>query len=448
MTTNSLRGPVFVAVCLAGSLAHADDPLPEGSRLPTESAEVFHGSRATFQQAIERSLRQNPSLLIAVEELKRSKALMEQIASSSLPTLSANGGYTRLDHNRYAPGTTPPDSVLYLGENTVTANLTFAAPLLAPKSWAQWSHAHDNTKVSVESVADARRQIAIMSGHAYLTVLSQRKLVEVARLARDSAIAQHDYAKARFVGGVGTRIDEVRAAQELATDESQLAASFTNLRRAREALGVLMGEEGPVDAADEPPLDDEDSLKTTLDDADHRSDVRVASTRLWAAHRVTRDSYTDYLPLITGEFQPFYQNPPSSTVPHTGWQAIFALTIPLYDGGLRYGQRRERSSLEAEAKATLEGTLRQARSEVRVAFAAVREADHAFAAARDAARLAKEAFELATIAYRGGAATNIELIDAERQSRDASAQAALSEDASRQARLDLLTASGRFPDGK
>ncbi len=364
MTTNSLRGPIFIAVCLAGSLAHADDPLPEGSRLPTESAEVFHGSRATFQQAIERSLRQNPSLLIAVEELKRSKALMEQIASSSLPTLSANGGWTRLDHNRYLPGTNPP--IETLPDSIISANLTLAAPLLAPKSWAQWSHAHDNTKVSVESVADARRQIAIMSGHAYLTVLSQRKLVEVARLARDSAIAQHDYAKARFVGGVGTRIDEVRAAQELATDESQLAASFTNLRRAREALGVLMGEDSPVDAADEPPLDDEDALSSTLEGADHRSDVRVASTRLWAAHRVTRDSYTDYLPLITGEFQPFYQNPPSSTVPRTGWQAIFALTIPLYDGGLRYGQRRERSSLESRGEGHARGhlapgTLRSAR---------------------------------------------------------------------------------------
>jgi outer membrane protein TolC len=176
--------------------------------------------------------------------------------------------------------------------------------------------------------------------------------------------------------------------------------------------------------------------------------VRVGALRAWAAHRVTRDSFTDYLPLLTGEFQPFYQNPPTTTVPHTGWQAIFALTIPLYDGGLRYGQRRERSSLEAEAKAQLEGTLREARSEVRVDFAAVREADHAYAAARDAARLAKEAFELATIAYRGGAATNIELIDAERAARDADEQAALAEDAARQARLDLLTASGRFPDGK
>lgn len=64
---------------------------------------------------------------------------------------------------------------------------------------------------------------------------------------------------------------------------------------------------------------------------------------------------------------------------------------------------------------------------------------------RDAARLAGQALELATRAYREGAATNIEVIDAERQARDAGAQAEIAADTGRQARLTMLTASGRFP---
>jgi hypothetical protein len=38
-----------------------------------------------------------------------------------------------------------------------------------------------------------------------------------------------------------------------------------------------------------------------------------------------------------------------------------------------------------------------------------------------------------------------EVIDAARQARDAETQAAVSEDAAREARLDLLAATGRFP---
>ena len=42
-------------------------------------------------------------------------------------------------------------------------------------------------------------------------------------------------------------------------------------------------------------------------------------------------------------------------------------------------------------------------------------------------------------------ATFLEVIDSERAARDAETQAAVAEDAARQARLDLLAASGRFP---
>jgi outer membrane protein TolC len=49
------------------------------------------------------------------------------------------------------------------------------------------------------------------------------------------------------------------------------------------------------------------------------------------------------------------------------------------------------------------------------------------------------------IAFREGATTNIEVIDAQRRARDAATITALAEDALRRARLELLVATGRFP---
>ena len=79
------------------------------------------------------------------------------------------------------------------------------------------------------------------------------------------------------------------------------------------------------------------------------------------------------------------------------------------------------------------------------AFEAMLRADQAMVSAREASRLAHRAYDLATIAYRAGASTNIEVLDAARAARDADTAAAQAEDISRQARLDLLVASGRFP---
>jgi outer membrane protein TolC len=130
---------------------------------------------------------------------------------------------------------------------------------------------------------------------------------------------------------------------------------------------------------------------------------------------------------------PFYQDPPTATVPHTGWQAQLVLTLPLYDGGLRYGLEHERKALAEEARVNVEATLRQARSDVRTAFEELERADLALDQARQSEAFAKKALELANLAYRAGATTNLEVIDAERQARDAQTRAAIAEDAARQA---------------
>jgi outer membrane protein TolC len=52
---------------------------------------------------------------------------------------------------------------------------------------------------------------------------------------------------------------------------------------------------------------------------------------------------------------------------------------------------------------------------------------------------------ITTSAFEVGATTNLEVIDAQRQARDADAAAALAQDAVQRARLSLLVALGQFP---
>jgi outer membrane protein TolC len=262
--------------------------------------------------------------------------------------------------------------------------------------------------------------------------------------ARDTARAHEEFSKSRFAGGVGNRLDAVRAAQERASSETRVQSQTIALIRAQEALGILLGENGPIDAVDvtlgAPP-----TLATALSEAESRSDIVASKQRVESSRKSVRDSYADYMPLLTGIAQPFYQSPATLTLPTTGWQAQLLLTIPLFDGGYRYGAKNEREALYDQSKTKLDAALRQARSEVRVGFEAVQRADDALIQARDAAKLAQEALELSQLAYRAGATSNIEVVDAERRARDAATDAAVAEDAARQARLDLLSAAGKFP---
>jgi outer membrane protein TolC len=398
----------------------------------------------TWQQAIDRALARNPSAVVAREEIARADALVREAHAGWLPLLTGNGSYTRLDVERTLNGvvTTPLDQW--------NGNLQLTVPLIAPIGWVNDAHARDNRRVVTASNADVRRQLAAAVGRAYLTVLLQHRQLEVALRARDTAAAHYQYAHTRLLGGLGNSIDDARAEQELRTDEAQVGGVQAALVRAQTALAVLLSEDRPIDAGEEvqlvaPAAAASAAIVAAIERAQHeRADVRVFEARLTASQHLVRDQWVYYAPSLAAVAQAFTQTE-TPLLRGRGWQAQVVLSIPLYDGGFRYGVRRERHALEAEAQVQWEGALRQASTELRGSLEALRRTDESLGAARAAATAANTAAKLADQAYRAGATTNLELVDAERRARDAASQAAFAEDAARQARLDLLLASGRFP---
>src|SRR5262249_57042841 len=123
----------------------------------------------------------------------------------SLPTIFGNGTYTRLDEDRRLNG------AVISAKDQVNANVSFSVPVIAPQRWANWIRASTNVQVTRASEQDLRRQIALAAARAYLAIIFQRKQVVVTEQARDNAKAHLDFASARFAGGVGHSIDEVRA---------------------------------------------------------------------------------------------------------------------------------------------------------------------------------------------------------------------------------------------
>lgn len=414
-------------LCLAASSARAETQAPAG-------VEVL-----TLESAVTRALGRNPTASIAAEEIHRAEAFVTQARAGALPSVAFNASYLRLDHDRVLNGR------VISAANQVAASLSASLPLVAPQRWVQWSRSRDNLEVARMSVEEARRQLAITVARTYLTLVAQHRVVEVAERARRTAEAHLSFARQRFSAGYGNRIDEVRAAQELATSGSQLQAAIGQLARLREALGVLVSSDGPVDASDMLTLPAVPTLEEALrDGTTRRSDVLLGQARLAAAEHAVRTGWADYAPTLTANAQAYLQDPPTLTVPILGWQVFVALTLPLYDGGLRYGQARERRIFARQARLALDGGQRQIEGDVRAAWQSLEHAEAALQEAREAARLAGEGLKLANLAYQTGATGNLEVIDAERRARDAETAAVVVEDAARQAQLDLLIASGRF----
>jgi outer membrane protein TolC len=406
--------------------------------------------RVTFDEAIARATKNNPSAAIAAAGILRAEGLLAEARSGS--RLQVNGSVVTTTLNRGVEF----DGSVVTPRNQVTAGLDVRMPLYAPARWARTAQAGDAKRVAEVGAEDVRRQTALATADAYLTVIARRRVVEANLVALETAKAHFNLARQLQERGAGSRLNELRAQQELTLDEGLVESARIALYRAQEALGVLIVADGPIDAGDEPlfatPSDlDVDAARAVPGSQPvagsflARTDLRLFAAEQQAAERVLRDSAKDRYPYLEAVFQPSSTYPAQFFLPQNSWRLLMQVSVPLFDAGQRQGVKLGRQAAVDVSRATFTRALTSARSEVRTAREALASAERGLTTTQAGAEQARQVVDIVNVSFRAGAATNIEVIDAERRARDADMAVAIAEDTLRRARLELLTAAGRFP---
>ncbi len=383
-------------------------------------------------------MKNNPTVGQAIQGILRAEALLQQARAVTLPQVNASfTGIVNSTERKFDDVVTSPRM-----QGTIAASASM--PVLAAAAWAARNQAKDQMEVANLSSADVRTNIAVATGQAYLAIIAARRQVDVSLRARESALAHLDYARRRLEAGAGTRLNELRAAQEVSSDEARLEVTQYAVRVGQEALGVLMASNGPVDAASEPAFD----VPAAADEAGWmalRPDVRLFTAEERAADRVWQDSSKDWFPTGVLSFDPQALVPASIFSSARSWRLVVNFSQPIWDSGQRKAVKRVRETNLNNARLALTDLQIRARSEVRLAQDLVRTSERAFNSLRLAAEQAQEVLNITNFAFQAGATTNLEVIDAQRQARDADSSAAVAQNTLMRAQLDLLTALGRFP---
>jgi outer membrane protein TolC len=390
----------------------------------------------TFDEAVVRAVENNHDVARAATAILSAEALLGKARAIVLPAVEAYASETVVDEERGFDGivTQPRDQF------SVGATVSF--PVLAASDWARRTQAADRVEIARLEAAEVRRQVSVATAQAYLAVIAARRQVEVDERARDNARAQYDYARTRFEAGAGSRLDALRAADVLATDEVLVERSKLVLRLSQEGLGVLMAADAPIDASAEPVF--EIPPEDTAEDLSIRTDLRLRTAQREAADRVLKDSWKDWLPEVVASFDPLYVDPAGAFQDSSTWRAVLAARFPVYLGGERIADKRFREAAAAAAAIDLDRAELRARAEVRSARAAIEAAETGLVHARESAEHAAEVLTITETAFRAGARTNIELVEAQRRARDAETAVGRAEDLLRQAKLELLVALGLF----
>lgn len=405
----------------------------------------------TWQEAIQLIDTRAPDLRVAEEEVARAAGASRVALGRILPTLNATATAThQVAETEFPTGykvqlgkdvfeiPKPYSSTNTTNTGTLAANLSI--PVVQPRLWFAYGTARQSVELAKLSAVDRRRVLVTNVAAAIVSVFTAERVSEINRVGLRTALERLELTRRRTRLGTGTRLDVVRAEQDVTLATNTLVQANESLRRARETLGLAMGEDVPYGVAPNISLNAiENSVRTmcVVGKAEDRADVRAAAKQLEINRRQVRETQLGFLPTATveaaantglnGQLSASTINsvlpvpiPPSILQPATSnytWSIRAVLTIPIFDG-TRYGELAVNRALSEQQRARVEAAARQARLEITQANRAVEVAEQSRANSEAARDLAKETARLTQVAYEAGTATSFELVDASRRQRE------------------------------
>lgn len=388
-----------------------------------------------FQEVLTLISNQSTALRIAKLEILRAEGQKRQALAAVLPSVTGQGqvGFQLLDQTTTVQGV----SVTASKDPTASLSLSVSQPFSA-RSWYGIGTAEEviaGTKLSAE---DARRTAIATVANAIVNVVSSERIAEVNRVGLRSALERLELTKRKKRLGSGTDLDVVRAEQDATSARGQLVSGDESLRKARESLGQLFSS---TDAYGVPASISLNDIETALKSACHpekienRTDVLAAKSDLKVAERGVTDVKLQYAPTaqVSSTLSVFSDR-------STSWSISGVLTIPIWDGGSRYGAAKVASTNVEEAKVKVEQTTVGATIEATQAQRSVTVADQSRTISEKARDLAKETARLSQIAFESGAGTSLDLVTSGQALRQAEIDLAVKELSVVQAKIAALLA--------
>lgn len=361
----------------------------------------------SWEQALHLVRMHAPQYLSGLQRVAQAEARSRIALSGVLPVLAGQGRYTHQFLTETVNGMEVPiDDVFDLGA-------TLRVPIINLRALRSIGTGERNERAAQLSFADERRQIAMGVMQAMLSTLATARVAELNRTGLRAALERLALAKARQQYGRGTLLDVDRAQQDVAAARGAIIDGDEALQAAREALGMALGSDTAMTVASALDLDAfERAVAQTCKltpDFEQRPDVAAARERLEVAERLVDDAKLQYAPTLDLVSE---LNHATEVIagPNTTWNVQGVLSVPLYDGGARYGLTRENRALAEQARQALAETRLSAIVSVTRATRAVSVLTSARDVAREQRDLARSIDDRIRQGYAGGLGTSLDLV--------------------------------------
>ncbi|ADO68578.1 Outer membrane efflux family protein [Stigmatella aurantiaca DW4/3-1] len=418
-------------LCPQTVLAQAQTPLE-----PTPSSAAPTAQVISLEEALRRVDAQNQDLAQVRARTEEAQGIARQALAALLPVLVATGAYTRnnegatIEFSRFLdtleqglsqiaqrPITldrsgAPADRIIQ-PLDALTVNGTLRLPLFAANAYWDVLAAKEGVNAANASVSVARQRTRSALLRALWLGSTAEAFVEVAQRGVNTS-EQYVKTAERAVGaGTSVPLAVLRAQTELARRQKELSEARNKLEAVRLSIGLLLGEQQPVQVQ-LPPLEMPGTLAedALIEEAlKARAEVGVQEAMRRAADHGITSAWWRLAPTLTATGSVFASDTPFLTGDKTGWRAALELTWTLYDGGLRYGKLRQARGNLARVQAEKKGLELQISQEIRNALREFRLGQEQLTLSERQRALAQEAARTAQSSFEGGVASYTEVLD-------------------------------------
>ncbi len=307
-----------------------------------------------------------------------------------------------------------PD-VLIQKQDTFAAQTSITQPIFLARAFTTIKSAYKGYDLAKLTTENAEDYLLNNVELAFYGALTAQKFVAIAEESVQIRKEHLRDATSKFEVGDSTKFNVLRAEIDANNAEEDLKRAQNSLSIAKEIVRLLCGMNKEEFSLVEP-----EPLKPPQEDVDAfinralttRRDLRSARLSLELGELANKDAWFRFLPTLgfTGTFS--WANIKGFSDKYYTWNVMFGLSVPLYDGGLRYAFINEAHSQIRDAEIQIEDTTRSIRSEIRQLWLTMEMASANLEKARQSSVLAKEQVELARSSFEAGAVTNLEVLDA------------------------------------
>ncbi|HVR25708.1 MAG TPA: TolC family protein [Candidatus Polarisedimenticolia bacterium] len=417
--------------CVPGLVAQSSEPSPSislpGSQSPFTGSEPEGTATPgvlplSFQEAIDRGLRNNLGLLLSGDQTITARGERWKELSNLLPNLRAGLQESVETESLTALGLKsnvfPFPVPRVIGPfNYFDARASLSQSIFNFHDLEQERAASERLKSAQYSYKDAREVVVLAVGNAYLLAIATAARIETADAQVINAQALYNKAADQQKAGLSPAIDTLRSQVELQTRQQQLIAARNDFAKQKLSLARIIGlpsgqeflltEKAPYQALT--PL----SLEVYLQRAySSRSDYQAAQGQVRAAELSHRAAAAGRYPTlgVDANYGDIGVTPAHS---NGTWQVNGGLNIPIFTGGKVHSDVLEADAQLKQARSQLGDLRGRIDYEVRSALLDMHSAAEQVEVARSSVELAEEALTQSRDRFTAGVTDNLEVVQAQ-----------------------------------